>query len=75
MILKFLPINLYDANLHSKGSYTWLARFESSKIVGQKQYIKKQYSGENKYLDPCRFRKFGHLQRNVWSIILMVGVF
>ena len=23
------------------------------------------YSGENKYLNPCRFRKFGHLQRNV----------
>src|SRR4029434_4069421 len=23
------------------------------------------YSGENKYLPPCRFRKFGHLQRNV----------
>ena len=33
------------------------------------------YSGENKYLNPCRFRKFGHLQRNVWSIIVMVGVF
>ena len=23
------------------------------------------YSGENKYLNPYRFRKFGHLQRNV----------
>ena len=33
------------------------------------------YSGENKYLNPCRFRKFGHLQRNVSSIIVMVGVF
>ena len=33
------------------------------------------YSVENKYLNPCRFRKFGHLQRNVWSIIVMVGVF
>src|SRR4029434_8346211 len=22
------------------------------------------YSGENKYLNPCRFRKFGQLQRN-----------
>src|SRR4029434_8074242 len=33
------------------------------------------YSGENKYLNPCRFRKFGHLQRNVLSIIVMVGVF
>ena len=33
------------------------------------------YSGENKYLNPCRFRKFGHLQRNVWSIIVIVGVF
>ena len=33
------------------------------------------YSGENKYLNPCRFRKFGHLQRNVWSIIVMVGLF
>ena len=29
------------------------------------------YGGENKYLTPCRFRKFGHLQRNVWSIIVM----
>ena len=27
--------------------------------------IKSYYSGENKYLNPCRFRKFGHLQRNV----------
>ena len=33
------------------------------------------YSGENKYLNPCRFRKFDHLQRNVWSIIVIVGVF
>ena len=33
------------------------------------------YSGENKYLNPYRFRKFGHLQRNVWSIIVIVGVF
>ena len=33
------------------------------------------YSGENKYLTPCRFRKFGHLQRNVWSINVMVGLF
>ena len=33
------------------------------------------YSGENKYLNPCQFRKFAHLQRNAWSIIVMVGVF
>ena len=38
-------------------------------------YIYCIYSGENKYLNPCRFRKFDHLQRNVWSIIVIVGVF
>ena len=32
------------------------------------------YSGENKYLTPCGFRKFGH-QRNVWSIIVILGLF
>ena len=33
------------------------------------------YSGRNKYLIPCRFCKFTHLQRNEQSIILMVGLF
>src|SRR4029434_5603610 len=28
------------------------------------------YSGVNKYLTPCRFRKFGHLQRNPHSNLI-----
>ena len=43
--------------------------------IGLCQCPWQRYSGENKYLTPCWFRKFGHLQINVWSIIVMVGLF
>ena len=37
----------------------------STRIWVSGQTMNSNYSGENKYLNPCRFPKFGHLQRNV----------
>ena len=62
--------------IHIHGSHTDIyGDYVDTRVHTHTKAPRYMYSGENKYLNPCRFRKFGHLQRNVWSIIVMVGVF
>ena len=80
----FIPIVIVKIDSFSKCQYyknkcRLIVSFQKAtrdNQVRQKKWRRiYMYSGENKYLTPCRFWKFAHLQRNAWSIIVMSGLF